>query len=337
MKKRILVTGSHGFVGNHLVRYVLDNTDWDIVGMDSFRHAGDPLRNHDDPRYTVLCHDLNAPIGDRLSAKIGDVNYIINLASISDVDLSIRDPLWVWENNTRLIGNILSFAHLKKSQGLEKFIHCSTDEVFGPAPPGYFHTEWDTICPSNPYSASKAAQEALCITYWRTYGLPLIITNCMNMVGETQEPTKFIPKIIWTVQGYGEVVVHGSPEHIGCRMYLDAKNLADAWVFLLNNTQLETYLGEGGPQRPSRYNIVGQEEITNLELAERIAKIAGKRLRYRFKDFHLTRPGHDRRYALDGSKIAALGWKHPIPLDETLKRVVAWSIKHPEWLEGGHS
>ena len=186
MKKRILVTGSHGFVGNHLVRYVLDKTDWDIVGVDSFRHAGDPLRNHDDPRYAVFCHDLNAPIGDRLSEKIGDVDYIINLASISDVDLSIRDPLWVWENNTRLIGNILAFAHLRKRQGLEKFIHCSTDEVFGPAPAGYFHGEWDTICPSNPYSASKAAQEALCITYWRTYGLPVIITNCMNMVGHDQ-------------------------------------------------------------------------------------------------------------------------------------------------------
>jgi len=228
MKKRILVTGSHGFVGNHLVRYILDNTDWDVVGIDSFRHAGDPLRNHDDPRYVVFCHDLNAPIGDRLSDKIGSVNYIINLASISDVDLSIRDPLWVWENNTRLIGNILAFAHLRKRQGLEKFIHCSTDEVFGPAPAGYFHREWDTICPSNPYSASKAAQEALCITYWRTYGLPVIITNCMNMVGETQEPTKFIPKIIgaMTNGGFGtssDVVIHGSPENVGSRMYLDAE------------------------------------------------------------------------------------------------------------------
>ncbi|MBE3044533.1 hypothetical protein IMZ48_18590 [Candidatus Bathyarchaeota archaeon] len=118
---------------------------------------------------------------------------------------------------------------------------------------------------------------------------------------------------------------------------MDAKNLADAWIFLLTNIQPGTYCGEGGPQRPSRYNIVGQEEVTNLELAQRISDIIGKRLRYRFEDFHLTRPGHDRRYALDGSRIAALGWKHPIPLDETLRRVVAWSIDHPEWLKTWHS
>jgi len=91
--KRILLTGSHGFVGNHLTRYLLDNTDWEIIGLDSFRHSGDPLRTHDDPRYQVFCHDLNAPIGGRLSDKIGRVNYIINLASCSDVDLSIKDPI----------------------------------------------------------------------------------------------------------------------------------------------------------------------------------------------------------------------------------------------------
>ena len=143
-----------------------------------------------------------------------------------------------------------------------------------------------------------------------------------------------------TSGGFGTsstIVIHGSPENVGSRMYLDAKNLADAWIFLLTNIQPETYCGEGGAQRPSRYNIVGQEEVTNLELASRIADIMGRRLKYRFEDFHLTRPGHDRRYALDGSRIAALGWKHPIPLDETLRRVVAWSIDHPEWLKTWHS
>lgn len=329
--KRILITGSHGFVGNHLVRYVLDNTDWEVAGIDSFRHAGDSLRNHDDPRYRVFCHDFNAPVSDRLSAEIGHVNYICNLASIPDVELSIKEPTAVWENNTRLIGNILALASQKQSRGLEKFIHCSTDEVFGPAEVGYFHKEWEPIVPSNPYAASKAAQEALCIAYWRTYGLPLIITNCMNMIGETQE-RGFVPKVIGIVSRGGEVVIHGTATSVGSRMYLDAKNLADAWLFLLENIQPELYGGETGSKLPSRYNIVGQEEISNLDLAQRIADIMGKKLNYRFEDFHLTRPGHDRRYALDGAKIAGLGWKHPIPLDETLKRVVAWSIDHPEWI-----
>ena len=324
--KRLLIFGSHGFVGTHLTRYVLDNTDWEIVGVDSFRHAGDPLRNHDDPRYSVFCHDLNAPVGPRLREKIGRVNYIINLASISDVDLSIREPLEVWENNTRIIGNILEYAR----GGVEAFIHCSTDEVFGPAPLGYAHSEWDTICPSNPYSASKAAQEALCISYWRTYGIPLIITNCMNMVGETQEPTKFIPKIIRAVAKDETVVIHGTATSVGSRMYLDSKNLADAWIFLLQNVQPTGY--REGDTRPMRYNIVGQDEIDNLSMAHKVAGIMGKELKYRFEDFHLTRPGHDRRYALNGDKIESLGWEHPIPFDETLRRVVKFSMDNPIWL-----
>ena len=315
-----------------MVRYVLDNTDWEVVGLDSFRHAGDPLRNHDDQRYTVLCHDLNAPIGKRTWDKIGRVNYIINLASCSDVDLSIKDPLHVWENNTRLIGNILDYARLESFRDLEAFIQCSTDEVFGPASQGYFHSEWDTICPSNPYSASKAAQEALCVSFWRTYGLPLVITNCMNMVGETQEPTKFFPKIVRAVANGDVVTVHGTPGTVGSRMYLDAKNLADAWVYILRHVKPDFYIGENGPQRPTRFNIVGQEEVTNLELAQRIASIMGKELKFRYEDFHKTRPGHDRRYALDGTRMELLGWKHPIPLDETIRRVVAWTQENPTWL-----
>ena len=329
MKKRVLITGSAGFVGYHTTLWLLDHTDWEIVGLDSFRHAGDSLRVHLVPRTRWYCHDLNAPIGRRLARAIGPVDYVINLASISHVDDSIADPVPVWENNTRLIGNILDFA---RESRVEAFIQCSTDEVYGPAADGEFHGEWDAIVPSNPYSASKAAQEAFCIAYWRTYGLPLILTQCMNMVGERQEPTKYLPRIIKAVMAGDEVVVHGRPGWIGSRMYLDARNLADAWLFLLRTHKPIVYEDAADCTRPSRFNVCGCEEVSNLELAERVASIIGKPLRYRFEDFHMTRPGHDRRYALDGSRLWSLGWQPPIPLDETLRRVIAWTLEHQEWL-----
>jgi dTDP-glucose 4,6-dehydratase len=241
----------------------------------------------------------------------------------------MKEPLHVWENNTKLIGNILEFV---RGRDIEMFIQCSTDEVFGPAPDGHYHTEWETAIPSNPYSASKAAQEALCISYWRTYGVPIVITNTMNMIGERQEVSKYLPKIIRAIYRGEEIVVHGTPDRIGSRMYLDAKNLADAWLFLMENLSPRVYQDGPDAQRPSRYNVVGQEEVSNLELARRVAEIMGKTANYRFEDFHSVRPGHDRRYALDGTALRDFGWKHPFPLGETLRRIVKWTIENPNWL-----
>lgn len=326
--RTILITGSCGFVGYHAVLWFLDHTDWQIVGLDSFRHAGDSLRVHVVPRHRIFCHDLNAPIGKRLAHAIGPVDYMLNLASISDVQLSIDDPTPVWENNTRLIGNALEYA---REAGVKAFIQCSTDEVYGPASDGTAHGEWEPAIPSNPYSASKAAQENLCIAYWRTYGVPVIITNTMNMVAERQEPTKYLPMLIGRISRGEEVVVHGRAGYIGSRIYLDAKNAADAWLYLLEHHDIARYCDGKDCQHPSKFNIRGVEEVDNLALAERVAALVGKPLRYRLEDVHHSRPGHDRRYALDGSKLAALGWRHPIALDETLRRVISWTLDHMEW------
>lgn len=324
--ERIVITGGAGFVGHHVVEWYLEKTNWEIVTIDSFRHAGDSLRVFPSPRHRVIIHDLNAPLSKRNVEFIGPADYILNLASCSDVDLSIDNPIFVWENNTRLIGNILDYA--RKQEKLQAFVQCSTDEVFGPAPDGYFHKEWETLLPSNPYSASKAAQENLCVAFWRTYGVPVIITNTMNMIGERQEPTKYLPKIVQGLFSGTEITVHGTSEHVGSRMYLDAKNLADAWLYLLKNYVPVKYDLLQDAQKPSRFNIVGQEEISNLDLIFRMANLMGiKEPKYKFVDFHATRPGHDRRYALDGSKILRLGWKHPIPLEDTLKRIVDFYTK----------
>ena len=325
---RLLITGSAGFVGKHTVDWFLKKTDWEIVGLDSFRHLGDAERLRHDERYRVVCHDLNAPVSKRTSANIGHIDYVINAASMSHVDTSITDPVWFWETNTRLIGNILEWS---RQRGVEKFIQVSTDEVFGPAPKGYAHHEWDTIRPSNPYAASKAAQEALTHAYWRTYGLPCFITNCMNMVGTHQDPEKFLPKVVSRVLNDKEVVIHGTEGNIGSRMYLDCRNLADAWLFILKNVEAVKYVDDISAL--PRFNVAGLEEIDNLELAQRVADIIGKPLKYRLEDFHTARPGHDLRYALDSSKLQCLGWKQPIPLEQTLVEVIEHVKENKDWQE----
>lgn len=332
---KILITGSAGFVGSHLVEHVLANTDWHIVGLDSFRHRGDSVRVKDEwrktGRYEVFACDLSCPLSDRVLAQMGPVDYIINMASESHVDRSITDPVPFVQNNVNLALYMLEAARKIQPQA---FVQISTDEVYGPALEGTDHKEWSEILPSNPYSASKAAQEAIAISYWRTFGVPLVLTNTMNMIGERQDREKYIPMVISRVLAGKTVTVHGSQTYIGKRHYLHARNHADALLFLLKRGAPHAYTDNDTVQRPDRWHIVGDIEMNNLTMAMAIADIIGKKLDYELVDFHAltTRPGHDRRYSLDGRKIAEAGWKAPVPFFESLERTVAWYLKNPEWL-----
>ena len=192
--------------------------------------------------------------------------------------------------------------------------------------------EWiDQHLPSNPYSASKAAQEDVCFAYWRTYGVPLAITNTMNIIGETQDTEKFFPMVIKRALAGETMTIHGEPStgKIGSRFYLHARNQADALLFTLD----QNFPAYGEVDRPLRYHIVGEREVDNLEMAQMIAAAAGKELKYEVVDFHGSRPGHDLRYAHYGSLIAAPGWKAPIPLEESIERTVRWTLNNPTWLD----
>lgn len=328
--KRVLITGCAGFVGSHIVEHLLQKTDWEIVGLDSFKHRGDSLRLSQDPRVTTYGVDLSAPLSRRLKAKLGPIDFILNVASESHVDRSIDEPVPFVQNNVDLALTMLELAREVKPKA---FVQVSTDEVYGAAPIGVDHVEWSTILPSNPYAASKAAQEAIAISYWRTYGVPLIITNTMNMFGQRQDPEKYIPMLIQKLNKGEKITIHGSHEYIGTRFYLHARNFADALLFLLTKTEPTLYYDSPHQVvKPARYHIVGEREIDNLELAQMVSQVMGKNLYYELVDFHRARPGHDRRYALDGSKIAALGWKQPQNLEESLKKTVEWTLEHKEWL-----
>lgn len=336
MTKRALLTGAGGFIGAHTLAHFMHNTDWELVLIDSFRHKGktdriaEMLEAHPDwrERCHVVTHDLAAPISDQLEARIGHIDYIVNMASESHVDRSITDPVPFVENNVALVLNMLEYARKIKP---EIFIQVSTDEVYGAAPT-HDHKEWSVILPSNPYSASKAAQEAIAISYWRTYDIPLVITNTMNNIGEMQDPEKFLPMLIKGIYEGKEVTIHGTEEFIGSRFYLHARNHADALLFLINRGTPAKYVDNNDIVMPDRYNVVGDTELNNLELAQKVAALEGKELKYTLVDFHHTRPGHDRRYALDGNKLFDLGWKPPVSFDESLKNTVEWTLENKQWM-----
>lgn len=334
---RVLLTGVAGFMGSHVLEHLLKNTDWDVVGIASWKHKGTPERVEEvlstdtswRERVTIITHDLSAPFTDHTKQRLPHIDYIINVASDSHVDRSIYDPVPFVQNNVNLMLTMLELAREIKPH---KFLQVSTDEVYGPAPDNVLHKEWSTVLPSNPYSASKAMQEALCISYWRTYNVPLIITNSMNLFGPMQDPEKYIAQLIRKIYKGETVTVHGSEEKVGSRFYLNARNQADALLFILKNVAPVSFSDEGNIDRPLRFNIVGETEMDNLSLAKLVAKMMGKELKYAFIDFHATRPGHDRRYALDGALLKSLGWKPPHPFEYSLQTTIDWTLKHPQWL-----
>ena len=335
--KRVLLSGVAGSIGVHLLAHILHNTDWFVVGLASFRHRGwtdrinEVVKDHPDwnDRYIIHTHDLTAPLSPVLKNKIGHVDYIINLASLSDVEASIQEPGKFIENNVSLMVNMLEYAREAKP---EAFIQFSTDETTGPTDNGERHDEWSPILPSNPYAASKASQEAICTSYWRTYDLPIIITNTVNNFGELQSSSKF-PVIVQKKVANNEVVpIHGKEEEAGTRYYIHSRNAADALLFILKNTTPYRHK-PNVVDRPDKYNITSDDCLTNLELAQKIAQFMGKELRYEWIDHHSTRPGHDKNYGLSGEKLKNLGWKQPLSLDESLKNVGEWQSKNQEWLK----
>lgn len=334
MSKRVLLTGASGFFGSHLLRHLLMNTDWEIVCIVSWKHKGTPERienawlGQDKNRVTIIRHDLEAPFTEHTKKIIGKVDYILNIASNSHVNRSIEDPVPFVLGNVQLVLTMLEFAREVKP---ELFLQFSTDEVYGPAPEGVNYEEGSPIRPSNPYSASKASQEAIAFSYWRTYDVPVVITNTMNLMGQTQDAEKYTALLINKIYHGETVTIHGKPDDIGSRFYIHARSASDAVLFIIKNLPPKHY-EEDKILTPDQYNIVGETELNNLELAQMTAKLMDKELKYEFVDFHKGRPGHDRRYALSGEKLKKLGWKPPEDFEKSLKSTINWTLEHKEWL-----
>jgi dTDP-glucose 4,6-dehydratase len=326
--QRVLITGGCGFIPSHVVEHFHRATEWDIYIIDKLSYAAkgtSRLKSADlinSPRIHLYVFNLETPLSSGLINELGNINYVIHMAAETHVDNSISDPVPFIQNNINSTLNILEYARVLPS--LKKFFYFSTDEVYGSAPGDIAYKEWDRHNPTNPYSASKSAAEQICMSYENTYKVPVVIVNVMNAFGERQHVEKFIPKCIKMISKGKKIIIHSDSTRTkaGSRFYIHARNIASAVYFLISK-------GEVG----EKYNITGEKEMDNLELAQFIADYLGKKLDYEMVDFHSTRPGHDLRYSLDGNKLFSLGWNLPKTFKESLMKTIDWTLNHPEWLE----
>lgn len=320
---KVLLTGGAGFIGHHVVDDILRNTDWELTLIDRLDCSGNLNRLAEvgcpNERVRFFYHDLRASFSDQICAQLGEHDYILHLAAGTHVDRSIADPLSFVFENVVATCNLLEYAR----KGCERFLYFSTDEVFGPAPEGVRYKEWDRYKSGNPYAATKAGGEELALAFQNTYGVPVIVTHTMNVFGERQHPEKFIPSTIQKVRDGGVVTIHANRDctKAGSRFYIHAQHVASAVRFVLEH---------GTPG--DKYNIVGEKEVSNLTLAHEVAKTVGKPLHFEMVDFHSARPGHDLRYALDGSKLAEMGWTPPATFEESLRKTVDWTLRNERWL-----
>ena len=326
---KILITGGCGFIGHHFVEHIYRNTDWDIIIIDKLSYASNGLERLRDTetlfntRIKLFTCDLVLPLSDGIIKEIGsDIDYIVHMAAETHVDNSIKDPKLFINNNIQSTVNLLEYARTEVPN-LKTFFYFSTDEVFGPALGDTLYKEWDRHKPTNPYSASKSAAEQICISYENTYKTPLMIVNVMNAFGERQHVEKFIPLCIKKIMNNEKIYIHSYPDKktSGTRFYIHGRNIAAAVLFLIKNGKI----GE-------KYNISGEREVSNLEMAQMIAKFMNTELIYEMVDFHSDRPGHDLRYGLDGTKLFEMGFKLPLNFEESLRKTIKWTLENNKWL-----
>lgn len=311
---RVLVTGATGFVGYHVVRYLLEVTDCEVVTLD--RH----ISIHEDLWANHVTHDLRKPLGSNVSKLIGDVDAVVNLASSSDVSKFLRYPVVHTINNVDSTLHLLDWA---KGRKLKAFIQVSTNEVYGPAN-AHDTAEWAPLIPQTPYSGSKAAQEMIAIGYWKTYNVPVVIVNTIHVFGEYQPQRRFIPTAALQLLADEPVVIYGQKRYSvwqsASRQWTYAPDLAHSIYWLLTRNVSRS---ADGHNMPDRWNVAGTE-LTCLSVAQRIAERLGKTLSVNWQSWRTARPGYDMRYALSDARLRKLDYT---PLCGTLvglDRTVDW-------------
>ncbi|MCX9012164.1 MAG: dTDP-glucose 4,6-dehydratase [Candidatus Methanoperedens sp.] len=312
---RILVTGGCGFIGSNFVRYILQNTDYEIINLDALAYSGNPGNLRDlekNKRYRFV----QGRIEDKelVSGLLADVDYLVNFAAESHVDRSILDP------RPFIVTNIEGTAALLEAcrqRGIKKMVHISTDEVYGELGESGKFVETLPLLPNSPYSASKACADMMIRAYQRTYGLPVTTARPSNNYGYYQYPEKFIPLAITNLLEDRHVPVYG-----------EGKNVRD-WIFVEDCCAgIAAILDRG--KAGEVYNVGGESEKRNIDIVRIILRLLGKDESY--IEFVKDRPGHDYRYALDNTRIRnGLGWAPKVNLEAGLAKTVEWYKNNVSW------
>lgn len=320
---RILVTGGAGFIGSNFVRMLLQKTTHEVVVLDKLTYAGN-LRNlegfisKDDVPPAHKCKFIRGDIADASIVRMAmdGADAVVHFAAESHVDRSILEPQEFVRTN--VLGTLI-LLQVSKEVGIKKFIQVSTDEVYGSLGEEGKFTEETPLAPNSPYSASKASADLLVRSFFKTYGFPAVITRCSNNYGPYQFPEKVIP-----------LFIANAIEDKPLPLYGDGGNIRD-WIYVEDHcSALLTVLEKG--KSGEVYNIGGEAEITNLELTRTILKLLGKP--ESLIKFVKDRPGHDRRYAMDISKIKReLGWSPQCSFEEGLKKTIKWYLDNRSWWE----
>lgn len=319
---RVLLTGGCGFVGSHITEELVRYFKAEVVVLDRLTYAA-RLANVSESRLLGMSgkvdfvwHDFRYPLSEQTLQEIGSVDAIIHAGAESHATTSFAEPELFLESNT--IGTLNMLEAARKLQPA-KFLYVSTDEVFGPSH-GQRFSEDSALHPTSPYSATKAGGELLAYSYYRSFGVPVVITHTMNLFGERQHVEKFIPMIVRKILRHERVDIHASQSgEVGSRNWLYVRNQANVLCFLLA-------FGTTG----QKYNVEGDTK-TNLAIAERAAEILGEKLDYQLC-VPADRPFHDLNYGIDGDKIRKMGWKNPIGFDEGFEQTIKWYAEHPEYL-----
>ncbi len=315
---KLLVTGGAGFIGSNFIRYWLGKYSEDsIVNFDALTYAGHLSSLADienDPKYTFIKGDIS--VAEDVEKAVNGVDIIVHFAAETHVDRSILDPLIFVKTN--VVGTQVLLEAAKKHN--LKFHHVSTDEVFGALPLGsdLKFTENTSYDPRSPYSASKASSDHLVRAYFHTFGLPVTITNCSNNFGPFQDPEKFISRMVTSFLTGGKVKVYG-----------DGKYVRD-WLYVTDHCRaIDDVIHKG---KVGETYLVGglKGDVSNLEIVQKVLKIMG--LGEDRIEFVQDRPGHDRRYAVDWSKInRELGWEPSGDFDKLLDITIKWYQENQDW------